>query len=420
MERYSHTVIKKWFNVVTWLLLISTITSFIMSYFILEKVYTSNAILLVEGEPPIERATSIYSAVAKSDNTMKEVAASLDLDISPKHLSKKIDITSREDMGLIYISSYDSSPEDAHLIVETLIDVVLQQARGMLSDNKLLIIGEAELPQEPFRPKPVFNLILAWAMSIFLSILIVLLWQRYSTTIDDIRELKENIEIDIMGIIPHVRGRYRSIGFVKPDAIEAFKVLYINMKNLFPDEGVILITSPGVGEGKTTIASSLAISMAKSGEKVVFIECDMRRPSIGYIFDIESPYGLSDIFWGDLSLDDAINGTNIANLDIITSGRMVDSPIELFSSHQIRKFFVVMRSRYDYVIVDTPCVLSVADTPLLTRFVDGILMVLEYGKTRKEMFTEACGKLNKVDASVSGIVVNRVPISELPYMKFYI
>lgn len=284
-----------------------------------------------------------------------------------------------------------------------------------------MIIGEAELPQEPSRPKPIFNLVVAWAMSIFLSILIVLFQQRYSTTIDDIGELKDDIKIDIMSIIPYVRGRYGSMGFMKTDAVEAFKVLRINMKNLFPDGGVILVTSPGVGEGKTTVASSLAISLAKSGERVLFIECDMRRPRIRDISDIESPYGLSDIFWGNLSLDDAINGTNIANLDIITSGYMIGSPVELFSSHEImRKFFVVMHSRYDYVIVDTPCVLSVADTPLLTRFVDGILMVVEHGKTRKEMLVEACEKLYKVDAHIFGLVVNSVPISELPYMRFYI
>lgn len=234
MERYSRTIIKKWLNIVGWLLLISTVTSLIMSYVILDKIYTSNALLLAEGEPPIERATSIYSAVAKSDKTMKELAFRIGLNISPKHLSKKLDITSREDMGLIYISANDSNPDNAYLIVETLIEIVMEQVRGMLPNNKLVVIGEAELPQEPSKPKPIFNLVVAWAISIFLSILIVLFQQRYSTAIDDIGELKDIIKIDILSIIPNVRARYGSMGFMKPDAVEAFKVLRINVKNLLP------------------------------------------------------------------------------------------------------------------------------------------------------------------------------------------
>ena len=85
-------------------------------------------------------------------------------------------------------------------------------------------------------------------------------------------------------------------------------------------------------------------------------------------------------------LDDVINGTNIANLDVITSGYMADSPGAIFIYHIMRKFFVVMRSRYDTVIIDTPCALSLADTLLLSKFADNILMVIKYGKTRHEMF----------------------------------
>lgn len=419
MKNYDRNLLAIWLNIVVGFLIISTITSLIISYFILDKVYTSSAILMVEGDSSVERATKVYSSVAKSDNTFKQVAARIDSDLSPGHLSKKIDITSREDMGLIYITGNDNYAEDSKLIVETIIEVIMEESMDMFPNNRLVVIGGPELPLEPSRPKPLFNLVVAWALSIVLSVVIMLFNEKYGTAIYDMGDLSG--KVDIMGIIPHVTGRFNSIALIKSNAVEAFKVLRINIEAHWEKRGVILVTSSGIGEGKTTVASSLAISMAKAGSKVILIECDMRRPVIRDIFDIESSLGLADVFWRDTSLDDVINGTNIANLDVITSGYMADSPVELFSSTDImRKFFVVMRSRYDTVIIDTPCALSLADTLLLSKFADNILMVIKYGKTRHEMFIKACGELERVGAKVSGVVLNCVPISKIPYMKFYI
>ena len=157
-----------------------------------------------------------------------------------------------------------------------------------------MVIGGPELPLEPSRPKPLFNLVVAWALSIVLSVVIMLFNEKYGTAIYDMGDLSG--KVDIMGIIPHVTGRFNSIALIKSNAVEAFKVLRINIEAHWEKRGVILVTSSGIGEGKTTVASSLAISMAKAGSKVILIECDMRRPVIRDIFDIESSLGLADVF----------------------------------------------------------------------------------------------------------------------------
>ncbi len=131
MKNYDRNLLAIWLNIVVGFLIISTITSLIISYFILDKVYTSSAILMVEGDSSVERATKVYSSVAKSDNTFKQVAARIDSDLSPGHLSKKIDITSREDMGLIYITGNDNYAEDSKLIVETIIEVIMEESMDM-------------------------------------------------------------------------------------------------------------------------------------------------------------------------------------------------------------------------------------------------------------------------------------------------
>lgn len=180
--------------------------------------------------------------------------------------------------------------------------------------------------------------------------------------------------------------------------------LYFNTRG----EGhkVVQVTSPSPGDGKSTLAANLAVSVANSGKRVLLVEADLRRPRVHEIFGLDDSTGLVPVLRGEMDLLEAVQSTEVENLWCLACGERPANPSELLTSVQFEHFLQVVREKYDYVIVDTPPVLAVTDASVVAAKVDGVFMVIRLKKNSRATASRAAEILSSVGARILGVVVN--------------
>lgn len=174
------------------------------------------------------------------------------------------------------------------------------------------------------------------------------------------------------------------------------------------DLKTIMVTSSQSGEGKSTTISNLAVTYAQEGKKVLLIDADLRNPSLHRIFSQLNHQGLSTLLTGQSSVEEAIQETSISQLSLLPSGPLSANPSELINSLALRELLEQMKEQYDVILMDTPAVLTVTDSVIVSALCDGVIMVVAAGKVKKEKLKKAQEQLEHVNARILGIVINRV------------
>ncbi|MFQ5501911.1 MAG: GumC family protein [Phycisphaerae bacterium] len=257
------------------------------------------------------------------------------------------------------------------------------------------------------------GVLLGLLASVGLAFLLELTDQSVRTSRDVVRT-----HLPVLGTIPTTDDdeveidRVETASLDAPHSIvaEAFRTLRANLFFSAPAEqqGVILITSPSGGNGKTTVATNLAISVALSGRRVLLVDANFRRASLPKIFPNMKPEGLSNILIGQGQLADYVTQTAIPGLDVLSAGPIPPNPAELLGSSYLRDVVVDARVHYDQVLFDGPPVLLVSDAMVLAGAVDGCLLVCEYRRTSRGALQRTQANLQAISARVFGAVLNQV------------
>lgn len=304
----------------------------------------------------------------------------------------------------IYISSISS--------LET-----LRLTRAQNTPN-VVQVESAVVPSSPISPKPMQSALLAGCIGFLVTAGIAFLVEFLDDTIKTPDEVKEILDLPVIGLIGELNkkskddklGNYVAYHPRSPVS-EAFRSLRTNLEYSSIDKPLrcILVTSAGESEGKTTVASNLAIVLAQSGKKVLLLDSDMRRPNVHAQFNIHNRVGLSDLVRGKLTLENVVRTLpEVNNLDIITSGGLPPNPAEMLGSERMRTILEELKTLYDIVVLDSPPML-VSDAQILSTRTDGVIYVIVPGLTHSVAAKRPLEELERINANLLGVVMNRIP-----------
>jgi len=192
---------------------------------------------------------------------------------------------------------------------------------------------------------------------------------------------------------------------------EAYRTLRTNLDFAGLDRKLqtLVITSAGVGEGKSTTLANLAVVTAQAGQKVILVDADLRRPSLHGLFDLANDAGLTTMMMDEEALaSPPLQDTAIEGLSLLTSGPLPPNPAELMGSHRMEEVISALTQRAVHVFFDTPPVVAVTDAAVLATKVDGVLLVISAGKTRREYARSAVQRLQQINARLVGTVLTNV------------
>ena len=202
---------------------------------------------------------------------------------------------------------------------------------------------------------------------------------------------------------------------------EAYRTLRTNLSFASLDHSCrsIMVTSPGPGDGKSTTAANLAIVLAQAGKTVLLVDCDLRKPALHKIFELDNSSGFTNAVVQGRDPAELAQPGPVEGLFVLPSGPLPPNPAELLGSERVRGLWPGLLERFDTVVVDAPPVLAVTDAVLLAAQVEGVILVIWAGAARVEIAQEAKEQLTKASARIIGVVLNKVKVPSRDYHYYY-
>lgn len=208
---------------------------------------------------------------------------------------------------------------------------------------------------------------------------------------------------------------------LKNPATEAYRVIRTSIQ--FAQAGkelkTLAVTSCMPNEGKSITVANLAVVLTQAGKSVLLLDCDMRNPTVHKNFNLSNKVGLSSCISMGTALSDAVQKTSIEGLYALTGGVIPPNPSELLGSEQMKNVLQRAKEQYDYVLIDTPPVMPVTDALIVSRFVDGMILVIASAEVKVEMARDVKNQLVNAGANILGVVLNKVRSEHHGYGYYY-
>jgi len=344
-----------------------------------------------------------------------------------RNLRRQIDDAEAESVNLAENrASYDMKKTEAEtkkkifdMIAKTISEVRVGQD---LMSNNVSILDMAAEPRVPISPRKRANLMIGAAVGLFFGIGAAFFLDYLDNTFRTPDDIEKYLGLSVLGVIPKIRETGLSGRAVK----EAYQSLRTSV--IFSSKNhrrkVIVITSSGPQEGKSSTAANLAQMLAAGGDRVIVVDCDLRRPVQHQIHGRERDPGVTNYLAAPIDgpLHDAggwrtfVKEIGPSNLHVLTSGPIPPSPPELLSSERMTTLVNSLRENYDWVIIDSPPAASLADATLLASISDMLILVVRHAMTDRDLVTKTLQRLRSVSPTVAGAVLNSVDL-ERAYRK---
>ena len=328
--------------------------------------------------------------------------------------------------------------------------------------EEVAIVKPAVVPEKPFNiPSKLVIVITGLALGLIVGIVLAFMAELLDTSIGSIEDVEDLLGVPVLGLIPHLwpdpkgkKGKNQAelhssrenrmkdlITHFDPQSTgaEAFRGLRTNLQFLrLEKQGkLFLITSSFIQEGKTFNTVNLALSLAQAGNKILLVDGDLRRPLVHKVFGLNREPGItdvvlgnyqwgevtntiSDLMLGDFKIDDILLTPGMDNLHILTAGVLPPNPTEILNSSRFQQFLHEARAQYDFIFIDSPPVLPVADPAELAPLVDGVFLVYTVGRIGRGVLKRAKSTLDNVEANILGVIMNRVKADAGPeYLQYH-
>ncbi len=291
--------------------------------------------------------------------------------------------------------------------------------RGKANVPSARIVEAATLPKAPISPRKARNFVLSGLLGLMLALALAALVDRMDDRIHSDEDAETYSKLPVIAHIPVQNDGVshlliNQIGQATP-LLESFRMLRANIGFTSLDKPLkmLAVTSSQPGEGKSTTAANLATVMAMSGKQVILVDTDLRRPTAHRNMKVSNQSGFTSVVTGQKSLHDALQNTEMANLRVLTSGPIPPNPFELLESQASRACFQELSELADFIVVDTPPVLAVADTQVVAAIADGVLIVISCKEAGKREIARTRDLLAQTGTHLVGTVLNKVPVGGL-------
>ena len=345
-------------------------------------------------------------------------------------------MSAEPDPGTMFVNvSYKSSdPERAQLIANTTGQVLEEKISEVsIGANGItaMVWAPATLPQTPVAPDPVRNTIIALVLGSLLGVVLAFLLEYIDDSWNSPEEVEEISGVPAFGVIP----RYKALASKKGKILagkgeggrvtlldppgrtsEAYRSLRTSLLYAVVDEPptVIVVTSPGSADGKSSICANLAVVLAQAGKDILVIDCDMRRPSLHRIFGVSNVSGVTNVLVGEHGLSEVWKepSPDADHLKMVSTGPVPPNPSEILGTARFSRLLANARQEFDYVLIDSPPTGAVSDPMIIATQADAVLLVVDSERTSKRALRKAMRDLEAVGANVLGTVINKVPEAE--------
>ena len=438
-------VIKKRLWYIILIPLVFFIATFLLSRNYFDKVYEADAALYVIGTDVEPGATLAYSDLLLGEVLVKDyrelirrrTVANQVIDemglknvLTPSALSKTLTVNLKVDTRILEIKVVNKDPVLAADLANKVAEVFAEKAVQIMKIKNVEIVDRAEVPSSPVKPNPLTDAQIAFVAGLIIVLMTSFVLEYFDDTVKSHKDIDKTIKLPVIGKI----SNYKSLSKWERGEIlnnpvvnftsctsklaEAYRMLRTNIQFAEQQNQIktLLVTSTNKQEGKTTVASNLAVAFANSGKRTLLVDCDMRDSRICSIFEkyMESvskhkkDKGMTHIILNEGDVFDSIIITSIEGLYIVPSGTVSVNPGDLVGLEVMKQFIIKVRETFDVVILDSSPVCDFADASVLSTYCDGVILVATVHKTRFTELIKAKDLLAKVNARVLGVVLNKV------------
>jgi succinoglycan biosynthesis transport protein ExoP len=374
-----------------------------------------------------ERLTKTYGELVTKRPVLEEVISLFGQPKDVETLRDMVSVSVIRDTQLLRLSVESDDPALAATLANGTAQAFIAEndITDLSRPGSVSVVEQATMPTSPVKPQVAFNLALGLLASLLVTVGLVLLMEYLDDTVKSEQDVERVAGLTTLGMVARF-GRRRSRQPVsgygsRSPAAEAYRAIRTSVQFATMDRPgqVLLVTSPNAGDGKSTTAANLAVTMASAGKRVVLVDGDLRKPSLHQIFNLENRMGLTSALLSGNGARTCIQSSGFDNLSVLTSGPLPPNPSELLSSPRMRDLVETLRWEADAVVMDSPPALVVTDATLLAALADGTILVAEAGRTRSAALRQAVDGLSRATDRLSGVVLNKTGRRGAPAYHHY-
>ena len=381
---------------------------------------------LAQGSTFAEKQMTSYAEVARSPLVLDPVISDLGLGVSARDLAETVTAVVPTETVILEVSATDVDASRATVIANAIGSRMAATVAELSPDRtdgsdsvQATVLAPAQIPTDPASPNVLRSLAIGLALGLVLGLGVALLRNVLDTKVRSEADVRALTDSSILGVIAFDDGVPSHPVILREDprsaASEAIRRLRTNMQFIEVAEGSrsIVVSSSVPGEGKSTTAINLAVSLADAGSRVLLIDADLRRPSIAEYLGLEGRVGLTTVLIGKASVEDVVQPWAGTSLDILPAGQVPPNPSELLGSTAMRALLDEVAARYDTVLIDSPPVLPVTDAAVLGRQVGGALIIAGMDRIHRPQLRETLDSLETAGCPVLGLVINKIARREV-------
>ncbi len=450
-------------------------------FFMQKPKYEATATVIVSSDKsnanlPGEVATNknlidTYTQVVKSHRVLDKVKSDINIGQSYDEMLKMINVSAVKDTEIITITTTNHDAEFATKMTNKIADHFVKEIAKIYNDRNINVLDSAVTPTEPANIKIVRQEIITFAAGLIVSVSILFLVFYFDRSVKTSEQVESQLHLPVIGKIHTIdagkgrlKRRQRALALkAKKEAKEdgsaententeneeeaseedlsSELILKNNPKSIISEDfrtvrtsldfslvgknnNSLVLTSTVPNEGKSFVSANLAIAFANTGKKVLLVDADMRLGRQHEIFELSNQAGLSNLLVetaGD-RLRKYVQKTEIENLSVVTRGVTPPNPAELIDSKQMEKFIATVKSKYDYVIIDSAPVYNLADSLIISKKADRTMIVCRANKTNIDHVKDGLKSLQAIDANIAGVILNQIPLEKRTgyYNQYYL